>query len=43
MKTYRLITLLAAVLITVFFARIFTDERIGDSPDQVQAAAVEAP
>jgi len=43
MKTYRLITLVAAVLITVFIARVFTDEKLGASPDQAHAAAVDAP
>jgi hypothetical protein len=41
MKTYRLITLLAAVLITVLIARVLIVEKVGVS--QAQAAAAEAP
>jgi hypothetical protein len=43
MKTYRLITLAAAVLITVLVARVFTDEKVGASPDQAHALAAQAP
>lgn len=43
MKTYRFLTLVAAVLITVFFARVFADENIGAAPALAQAAAAEAP
>ena len=42
MKTYRLITLIAAVLITVFLARILTDEKVGNPQEQAPVAA-EAP
>jgi len=41
MKTYRLITLVAAVLITVLIARFFTDEKVGVSA--AEAATAEAP
>ena len=43
MKTYRLITLIGAVLITVFFARVFSDQRVGGSQNQAHASALEAP
>jgi hypothetical protein len=44
MKTYRLITLAAAVLINVLVARVLiVDDEIGVSPDQAPAAAAEAP
>jgi hypothetical protein len=43
MKTYRLITFVAATLITVLIARVFTDEKIGASAGQPYATAVEAP
>jgi archaellum component FlaG (FlaF/FlaG flagellin family) len=42
MKTYRLITLLAAVLITVLIARFLTDGKVRISSDQEQAAAMHA-
>jgi hypothetical protein len=43
MKTYRLITLAAAVLITAFFARFLADEKVGESADQANVIAVQAP
>jgi hypothetical protein len=43
MKTYRLIALIAAVLITVLIARVLTDENVGASPDQAHAVAAQAP
>jgi hypothetical protein len=43
MKTYRLITLAAAVLINVLVARVLIDDKVGASPDQAPAAAAEAP
>ena len=43
MKPYRLITLIAALLITVLFARVFTVEQIGSSLGEAHAAALEAP
>jgi hypothetical protein len=43
MKTYRLITLVAALLITVLIARAFTDEKVGASPNPVQSAAAGTP
>jgi hypothetical protein len=44
MKSYRLITLAAAVLMTVLFARVFTDEKVGVSPDLADGTvAVQAP
>ena len=43
MKTYRLITLVAAVLITVLVARFLDDGKIGVSPDQADVAAAQAP
>jgi len=43
MKTYRLITFVAAALITVLIARVFTDEKIGASAGQPSATAMEAP
>ena len=43
MKTYRLITLVAAVLITVLIARFLSDKKISALPDEAQAAAAEAP
>jgi hypothetical protein len=43
MKTYRLITLVAAVLITVLIARFLSDGRIGVSPDRADAVAAQAP
>jgi hypothetical protein len=41
MKTYRLITFAAAVLITVLIARAFIDEKVGASPALTQTAATE--
>jgi hypothetical protein len=45
MKTYRLITLVAAVLITVFFARFLflSDGKIDVSPAQADVEATLAP
>jgi hypothetical protein len=45
MKTYRLITLTAAVLINVLIARALIDEKVGAAPALGQAAttAAEAP
>jgi hypothetical protein len=43
MKTYRLITLAAALLITVFVARFLSDGKIGVSPDQADVVATLAP
>jgi hypothetical protein len=43
MKTYRLITLCAALLITASLARIFSHERVGDPQAQTPVAAVSAP
>jgi hypothetical protein len=40
MKTYRLIALAAAMLITVFLARFFADEETRATQDQTHAAAV---
>jgi hypothetical protein len=42
MKIYRLITFVAAVLVTVFIARVLIDVNVG-SPDQVKAVAAQAP
>jgi hypothetical protein len=42
MKTYRLIALVAAVLITVLIAQFLSDKTIS-VPDQAQATAAEAP
>jgi hypothetical protein len=39
MKTYRLITLIAAVLITVLLARFLSDEKVGNPQDQAPVAA----
>ena len=39
MKTYRLITLVAAVLITVFVARFLSDGKIGVPPDGADVVA----
>ena len=38
MKTYRLITLVAALLITALEARVFIGEKLGASPDPAPAA-----
>jgi hypothetical protein len=43
MKPYRLITLIAAVLITGLFARALTGEIIGSRLDEAHAAALGAP
>jgi hypothetical protein len=47
MKTYRLITFAAAVLITVFIARALIDKKValplGETQGQVQGAAEKAP
>jgi hypothetical protein len=43
MKTYRLITLVAAVLITVFVARFLSDGKIGVPPDGADVVAAQAP
>jgi hypothetical protein len=43
MKTYRLIALVAALLITVFVARFLSDGKIGASPDQADVVAAQAP
>ena len=43
MKPYRLITFLAALLITVFIARALTDKKVTLSQDQVPGAAEQAP
>jgi hypothetical protein len=43
MKTYKLITLVAAVLITVFVARFLSDGKIGVAPGQADVVAAQAP
>jgi hypothetical protein len=43
MKTYRLITLVAAVLITVLAARVLVSEKVGASPDPTQPAIAVVP
>jgi hypothetical protein len=43
MKTYRLITLVAAVLITVSVARFLSDGKIGVPPDEAAVVAAQAP
>jgi hypothetical protein len=43
MKTYRLITLVAATLITVSLARVFTHEKIGDPQSESSFTAAGAP
>ena len=47
MKTYRLITFAAALLITVFIARALADKKavvpLSQTQDQVQGAAEQAP
>ncbi|HWM67817.1 MAG TPA: hypothetical protein VNO35_14610 [Steroidobacteraceae bacterium] len=43
MKTYRLITLVAAVLITVFVARFLSDGKIGAPPNEADVVAAQAP
>jgi hypothetical protein len=42
MKSYRLITLTAAVLINVLIARTLIDEKVGAAPALPQAAAAQA-
>jgi hypothetical protein len=43
MKTYRLITLVAAVLVNVLVARVLiVDDEIGVTPDQAAAVTAEA-
>ncbi len=41
MKTYRILTLFAALLITALEARALTDEKVG--ADQAHSMAAEAP
>jgi hypothetical protein len=43
MKTYRLITLVAAVLITVSLTGVLSHERVGDPQAQSPIAAAGAP
>jgi hypothetical protein len=43
MKTYRLITLFAAVLITVSLAGVLSHERVGDPQAQSPVATANAP
>jgi hypothetical protein len=43
MKTYRLITLVAATLITVSLARVFTHEKVGDPETESSFTAAGAP
>ncbi len=43
MKTYRLIALAAAVLITGFSAVFLSDGKVSVSPDEVNVIAVQAP
>jgi hypothetical protein len=43
MKTYRLITFFAAVLITVSLARVLSHERVGDPQAQAAVAVASAP
>jgi hypothetical protein len=43
MKTYRLITLAAAVLITVLIAQFLSDKKISGPPAEAQATATEVP
>ena len=43
MKTYRLITLCAALLITASLARVLSHERVGDPQAQTPIAAASAP
>jgi len=43
MKTYRLITLVAAILITVLITRFLSDKTITAPSDEVQSAAVGVP
>jgi hypothetical protein len=43
MKTYRLITLFAAVLITVSLTRVLSHERVGEPQAQSPVATANAP
>jgi hypothetical protein len=43
MKTYRLITLCAALLITASLARVFSHERVGEPQAQPAIAVAAAP
>jgi hypothetical protein len=44
MKSYRLISLAAAVVMTLLFARVFMDEKIGVLPDLANdTVTVQAP
>jgi hypothetical protein len=43
MKTYRIVTLFAAVLITVSLAGVFSHERVGDPDAQPPIAAAGVP
>jgi outer membrane murein-binding lipoprotein Lpp len=43
MKTYRIITLFAAVLITASLAGVFSHERVGDLNDQSPIVAAGVP
>ena len=43
MKTYRLVTLCAALLITASLARVFSHETIGDPQAQPAIVAASAP
>jgi hypothetical protein len=43
MKTYKLITLVAAVLITVLIARFLFDGKIGVLPDRANVVAAQGP
>jgi hypothetical protein len=43
MKTDRFVALVAAVLITLFLAGVFTHEKVGASLEQTHAAALGAP
>ncbi len=43
MKTNRFVALVAAVLITLFLAGVFTHEKVGAPLEQTHAAALDAP
>ena len=43
MKAYRLVTLVAAVLITVFIARVLTDEKVGAESNLARPTASQTP
>jgi hypothetical protein len=43
MKTYRLITLCAALLITASLTRVLSHERVGDPPAQTPIAVTSSP